>query len=121
MAIAKEEVFGPVLNVMRFEDLDSAIERRTRSAFGNGACIYTSPARPRASSVTASRPAWSASTSACPRRWPMFPFSGWDYSFFGDLHLQGREGVHVLHPPEGRLVPLVRRRRGRCLAEVANE
>ena len=22
-----------------------------------------------------------------------FPFSGWDYSFFGDLHVQGREGV----------------------------
>ena len=42
MTIAREEVFGPVLNVMRMDDLDHAIEVANRSAFGNGASIFTS-------------------------------------------------------------------------------
>src|SRR5439155_363104 len=41
MTVAKEEIFGPVLNVMRFEDLDSAIELANRSTYGNGASIFT--------------------------------------------------------------------------------
>src|SRR5881392_1259656 len=41
MTIAREEVFGPVLNVMRMEDLDHAIEAANKSAFGNGAAIFT--------------------------------------------------------------------------------
>jgi malonate-semialdehyde dehydrogenase (acetylating)/methylmalonate-semialdehyde dehydrogenase len=41
MTVAKEEIFGPVLNVMRFEDLDSAIEAANRSPYGNGASIFT--------------------------------------------------------------------------------
>src|SRR5258705_2886720 len=41
MTVAKEEIFGPVLNVMRFDDLDTAIEQANRSPFGNGASIFT--------------------------------------------------------------------------------
>ena len=41
MTIAKEEIFGPVLNVMRFSDLDAAIEQANRSPYGNGASIFT--------------------------------------------------------------------------------
>src|SRR3954471_18932295 len=41
MTIAREEVFGPVLNVMRMEDLDKAIERANKSSYGNGAAIFT--------------------------------------------------------------------------------
>jgi len=41
MTIAREEVFGPVLNVMRMDDLDAAIETANRSAYGNGASIFT--------------------------------------------------------------------------------
>src|SRR6267378_2918621 len=41
MTIAREEVFGPVLNVMRMDDLDHAIEAANRSAYGNGAAIFT--------------------------------------------------------------------------------
>src|SRR3954451_18386966 len=36
MTIAREEVFGPVLNVMRMEDLDQAIEMANKSSYGNG-------------------------------------------------------------------------------------
>src|SRR5947208_4631872 len=41
MTIAREEVFGPVLNVMRMDDLDHAIEAANKSSFGNGAAIFT--------------------------------------------------------------------------------
>ena len=51
------------------------------------------PAKPRANSNIASKPEWSGSTSACPATMAMFPFTGWDESFYGDLHIQGKEGV----------------------------
>src|SRR5690606_19627090 len=41
MTIGKEEGFGPVLNVMHFENLDLAIEAANRSPYGNGASIFT--------------------------------------------------------------------------------
>ncbi|HEY0944487.1 MAG TPA: CoA-acylating methylmalonate-semialdehyde dehydrogenase, partial [Opitutaceae bacterium] len=41
MSVAREEVFGPVLNVMHMDDLDAAIELANRSAYGNGATIFT--------------------------------------------------------------------------------
>src|SRR2546429_9998475 len=41
MTVAREEIFGPVLNVMRFDDLDSAIELANKSPYGNGASIFT--------------------------------------------------------------------------------
>src|SRR3954466_5117236 len=41
MTIAREEVFGPVLNVMRMDDLDHAIEAANKSSYGNGAAIFT--------------------------------------------------------------------------------
>ena len=45
MTLAREEVFGPVLNVMRMDDLDAAIEQANKSAFGNGAAIFTNNGR----------------------------------------------------------------------------
>ena len=45
MEIAREEVFGPVLNLMRFDDLEAAIELANNTPFGNGACIYTQSAK----------------------------------------------------------------------------
>ena len=71
------------------------------------------PAKPRANSSTASKPAWSASTSACPRRWRWFPFTGWDESFFGDLHIQGSEGVQFYTQQKVDDEPLVQLRRRR--------
>jgi malonate-semialdehyde dehydrogenase (acetylating)/methylmalonate-semialdehyde dehydrogenase len=41
MSVAREEIFGPVLNVMRFDALDAAIEMANRSPYGNGPSIFT--------------------------------------------------------------------------------
>jgi len=54
--VAKEEIFGPVLNVMHMEDLGKAIELANKSMYGNGASIFTRSGRRRANSSTAPRP-----------------------------------------------------------------
>jgi len=91
--LAREEVFGPVLNVMRMEDLDHAIEMANRSSFGNGAAIFTrsgGAAREFKSRVKAGMVGINVGV---PATMAMFPFTGWSDSFFGDLHIQGREAV----------------------------
>ena len=73
---------------------------------------------PRASSSIASRPAWSAINVGVPATMAMFPFTGWDDSFFGDLHIQGKEGVQFYTQQKVVSIPLVRRRRRRRLEEM---
>jgi malonate-semialdehyde dehydrogenase (acetylating)/methylmalonate-semialdehyde dehydrogenase len=93
MTVAREEIFGPVLSVMRMDDLDSAIAVASRSAFGNGASIFTrsgKAAREFKHRVKAGMIGINVGVPA-PTAW--FPFSGWDESFFGDLHIQGRDGI----------------------------
>lgn len=93
MTIAKEEVFGPVLNVMHFDDFEQAIEAANRTIFGNGACIYTQSGKAAREFKHRIKVGMVGINVGVPAPLAYFPFSGWDYSFFGDLHLQGREGV----------------------------
>ncbi|MCY4354754.1 MAG: CoA-acylating methylmalonate-semialdehyde dehydrogenase [Truepera sp.] len=91
--IAKTEIFGPVLSMMRAETIDDAIELVNGRAFGNQACLFTnsgSAARQFRHRVRAGNIGINLGVAA-----PMafFPFSGWNESFFGDLHAQGRHGV----------------------------
>lgn len=93
MHIASEEIFGPVLNVMRAGDLDEAIEAANRSAYGNGAAIFTNSGRAAREFKHRIRAGMVGVNVAVPAPMAFFPFSGWNASFFGDLHMQGREGV----------------------------
>jgi malonate-semialdehyde dehydrogenase (acetylating)/methylmalonate-semialdehyde dehydrogenase len=93
MTIAREEVFGPVLNVMRMEDLDQAIEAANRSAFGNGASIFTSSGGAAREFKHRVKAGMVGINVGVPATMAMFSFSGWDASFYGDLHIQGREAV----------------------------
>jgi malonate-semialdehyde dehydrogenase (acetylating)/methylmalonate-semialdehyde dehydrogenase len=87
------EVFGPVLALQTADDLDTAIEILSRSAYGNAASIFTS------SGNYARKFRYEAPTGnigvnigvAAPMAY--FPFSGWKDSFLGVLHGQGRDGV----------------------------
>lgn len=91
--IAKTEIFGPVLSVMRASTVNEAIQLVNNRAFGNMACIFTS------SGAVARQFRYEADAGnvginigvAAPMAY--FPFSGWNDSFFGDLHAQGRHGV----------------------------
>ena len=93
MTIAREEVFGPVLNVMRMEDLGQAIEAANRSAYGNGASIFTSSGAAAREFKHRVKAGMVGVNVGVPATLAMFPFTGWDASFFGDLHIQGREAV----------------------------
>ena len=93
MTVAKEEIFGPVLNVMRFEDLDSAIETANRSPYGNGASIFTRSGKAAREFKHRIQCGMVGINIGVPASMAWFPFNGWNDSFFGDLHMQGKEGV----------------------------
>jgi malonate-semialdehyde dehydrogenase (acetylating)/methylmalonate-semialdehyde dehydrogenase len=93
MKLAKEEVFGPVLNVMRMDDLDRAIELANQSAFGNGAAIFTRSGGAAREFKHRVKAGMVGINVGVPATMAMFPFTGWDDSFYGDLHIQGREAV----------------------------
>ena len=93
MTIAKEEVFGPVLNVMRMDDLEHAIEQANQSAFGNGTAIFTSSGKAAREFKHRVNVGMVGINVGVPATMAMFPFTGWNESFFGDLHIQGREGI----------------------------
>ncbi len=93
MSIARDELFGPVLSVMHTDDLDGAIQTLNGSGFGNAAVLFTTnggAARKFKHEVSAGMVGINVGVPA-----PMafFAFSGWNNSFFGDLHVQGSEGV----------------------------
>jgi malonate-semialdehyde dehydrogenase (acetylating)/methylmalonate-semialdehyde dehydrogenase len=93
MTLAKEEVFGPVLNVMRMDDLDAAIEQANKSAFGNGAAIFTNNGRAAREFTMRVKAGMVGVNVGVPATMAMFPFTGWDDSFYGDLHIQGKESI----------------------------
>jgi malonate-semialdehyde dehydrogenase (acetylating) / methylmalonate-semialdehyde dehydrogenase len=93
MRVAKEEIFGPVLSVVRVHDLDEALALGKDCPYGNGASIFTRSgwaARQFKRHFNAGMIGINVGVPA-PMAW--FPFTGWNQSFFGDLHIQGVEGV----------------------------
>lgn len=93
MTLAREEIFGPVLNVMRVDTLDQAIAQANASAYGNGAAIFTNSGAAAREFKHRVKAGMVGINVGVPATMAMFPFTGWDASFFGDLHIQGREGV----------------------------
>jgi malonate-semialdehyde dehydrogenase (acetylating)/methylmalonate-semialdehyde dehydrogenase len=93
MTVAQEEIFGPVLNVMRADDLESAIETINRSPYGNGASIFTRSGKAAREFKHRIKAGMVGINIGVPASMAWFPFSGWGDSFFGDLHMQGREGA----------------------------
>ncbi len=91
--LSRVEVFGPVLSLCHVETLDEAIRFVNDGPYGNMACIFTSSgahARQFRHEADAGNIGVNIGVAA-----PMafFPFSGWNESFFGDLHAQSRHGV----------------------------
>jgi malonate-semialdehyde dehydrogenase (acetylating)/methylmalonate-semialdehyde dehydrogenase len=91
--IACEEVFGPVLSVTRVKTLDEAIALNRRCEFGNGAVIFTRDGRAAREFKRRCNAGMVGINVGVPAPMAWFPFTGWNASFFGDLHIQGREGL----------------------------
>jgi malonate-semialdehyde dehydrogenase (acetylating)/methylmalonate-semialdehyde dehydrogenase len=93
MRIASEEIFGPVMSVIRVKDLNEAIKITNANPFGNGHSIFTSngkSAREFQYNITSGNVGINIGVVA-----PIatFPFSGMKDSFFGVLHTQGKEAI----------------------------
>ena len=94
MSAWKNEIFGPVLSVVRADTLDEALAVGRACPYGNGASIFTRSgyaARQFKRHFNAGMIGVNVGVPA-PMAW--LPFTGWNQSFFGDLHIQGTEGVH---------------------------
>jgi malonate-semialdehyde dehydrogenase (acetylating) / methylmalonate-semialdehyde dehydrogenase len=93
MSIVREEIFGPVLAVMRVDDLDTAIARINAGGYGNAAVLFTDSGRAARDFRHRVSCGMVGINVGVPAPMAFFPFSGWNGSFFGDLHVQGREGI----------------------------
>lgn len=93
MSIAEDEIFGPVLTVMREKTLDAAIATVNRSKYGNMAVIFTSSGHDARRFKTLADAGMLGVNVGVPAPMAAFPFSGWKQSFFGDLHANGEDGA----------------------------
>jgi malonate-semialdehyde dehydrogenase (acetylating)/methylmalonate-semialdehyde dehydrogenase len=93
MHVSDTELFGPVLSVTRVGNLDEAIELTHRSPYGNGAVIYTRSGHAAREFKHRAAAGMIGINVGVPAPMAMFPFTGAKGSFFGDLHIQGREGI----------------------------
>jgi malonate-semialdehyde dehydrogenase (acetylating)/methylmalonate-semialdehyde dehydrogenase len=93
MAIARDEIFGPVLTVLRAGNLDAAIELVNASSFGNSASLYTTSGAAAREFRRRIEAGMLGVNIGVPAPMAFFPFSGWKGSFFGDLHAQGKDAI----------------------------
>jgi malonate-semialdehyde dehydrogenase (acetylating)/methylmalonate-semialdehyde dehydrogenase len=93
MKIGSEEIFGPVMSVMRAKDLPEAIKISNANPFGNGHSIFTADgksAREFQYNINSGNVGINIGIVAPVA---LFPFSGMKDSFFGVLHTQGKEAI----------------------------
>jgi malonate-semialdehyde dehydrogenase (acetylating) / methylmalonate-semialdehyde dehydrogenase len=94
MTIAKDEIFAPVLSLLRAKDLDEGLEFIRQSRYGNGATIYTNNAKAVRQFREEADAGMLGINVGVPATMAFFPFSGWKDSFYGDLHVNGKDGVN---------------------------
>jgi malonate-semialdehyde dehydrogenase (acetylating)/methylmalonate-semialdehyde dehydrogenase len=93
MEVYRDEIFGPVLSVLRVDDLDQAIDVVNANPYGNGTAIFTrdgSAARRFRRDVNVGMVGINV---AIPVPMAYYSFGGWKQSLFGDAHIHGMEGV----------------------------
>ncbi len=93
MQLFTEEIFGPVLSMVRPQTLDEAIATMNGLSYGNGASIFTSSGAAARQFTRDIQAGMLGVNVGVPAPMALFSFSGWNKSFFGDLHVQGIEGV----------------------------
>ncbi|WP_370943493.1 CoA-acylating methylmalonate-semialdehyde dehydrogenase [Amycolatopsis sp. cg5] len=94
MSIYTDEIFGPVLAVVRAESFEAALELVNANPYGNGTAIFTADglaAREFQRRVTVGMVGINV---PIPVPMAYYSFGGWKDSLFGDTHVHGAEGVH---------------------------
>ena len=93
MRIAREEIFGPLLSVVRARDLQEAVDVVNASEYGNASSIFTRSGHTAREFSAKVQTGMVGINVGVPAPVAIFPFTGWKGSFFGDLHALGKDGV----------------------------
>ncbi len=93
MSIYKDEIFGPVLSVVRANDYDEAIGLVNDHEYGNGAAIFTRDGDAARDFANRARIGMIGVNVPIPVPVAYHSFGGWKRSLFGDHHIHGMEGV----------------------------
>jgi len=93
MVIVRDEIFAPVLSVMRVHSFEEGLDVISKSRYGNGATIYTNSGRLGREFVQRVEAGMVGVNVGVPAPMGFFAFSGWKQSFYGDLHANGKDGV----------------------------
>jgi malonate-semialdehyde dehydrogenase (acetylating)/methylmalonate-semialdehyde dehydrogenase len=100
MTIYRDEIFGPVLVVLRADTLDQAIDLVNRNPYGNGTAIFTNSGGAARRFEDEIEVGMVGINVAIPVPMAFFSFGGWKQSLFGDLHVYGMEGVKFYTRPK---------------------
>ena len=93
MRIYKEEIFGPVLSVVRVKDFDEAVKLINEHEFGNGTSVYTRDGDVGRTFASKIKIGLVGINIPIPVPVAYHSFGGWKRSLFGDQHMHGPEGV----------------------------
>lgn len=93
MKLWQDEIFAPVLSLVKVSGLKEGVQLANKSEFANGACLFTDSA----SAVRYFRETIDAGmlgiNLGVPAPMAIFPFSGWKSSFYGSLHCNGKDSI----------------------------
>ena len=93
MRIYKEEIFGPVLSVVRVKDFESAVKLVNNHEYGNGVSLFTRDGDSARTFVSKIQVGMVGINIPIPVPMAFHSFGGWKRSLFGDHHMHGMEGV----------------------------
>jgi malonate-semialdehyde dehydrogenase (acetylating) / methylmalonate-semialdehyde dehydrogenase len=93
MDVYTNEIFGPVLSVLRTDDLDAAIRLINANPYGNGTAVFTSSGASARRFVRGVQVGMVGVNVPVPVPMAYYSFGGWKDSLFGEHHIHGPEGV----------------------------
>ncbi len=94
MKIYQDEIFGPVLSVVRAKNYDEALDLVNNHTFGNGTSIYSSNGEIARHFTTNAKIGMVGVNVPIPVPMAFHSFGGWKQSLFGDHAVHGMEGIH---------------------------
>jgi malonate-semialdehyde dehydrogenase (acetylating)/methylmalonate-semialdehyde dehydrogenase len=93
MSVYKEEIFGPVLSVVRVDSYDEAVALVNSNQYANGVAIFTNDGGAARTFESEIQVGMVGINVPIPVPMAYYSFGGWKNSLFGDVHVHGQEGV----------------------------
>jgi malonate-semialdehyde dehydrogenase (acetylating)/methylmalonate-semialdehyde dehydrogenase len=94
MSCYRDEIFGPVLSVVRMPSYDDALRLVSENPYGNGVAIFTNDGGAARRFVSEAEVGMVGVNVPIPVPMAYYSFGGWKSSLFGDTHIYGTEGIH---------------------------